>query len=86
MSGNSSIVQIDSQIISVGNKIRDLKTQKASKQIIDEEVKKLLALKVEFKAAAGKDWDPKGISHCWLYFYIYKYCMIVRISFRTQNI
>ncbi len=64
VSGNNNssniIVQIDTSIIAQGNKIRDLKAQKSSKEIVDKEVKQLLHLKVEFKAAAGKDWDPKG--------------------------
>ncbi len=53
--------KIDSDITAQGNKIRDLKSQKASKEIVEAEVKKLLALKTAFKAVAGKDWDPKGL-------------------------
>lgn len=52
---------IDSAITAQGNKIRDLKNQKASKEAIDKEVKQLLALKADFKLAAGKEWNPKGI-------------------------
>jgi bifunctional glutamyl/prolyl-tRNA synthetase len=60
--GGRTLGDIDSDIVGQGNKIRDLKAQKASKEPIDTEVKKLLSLKQEFKAAAGKDWDPKGCS------------------------
>jgi bifunctional glutamyl/prolyl-tRNA synthetase len=41
-----------------GNKVRQLKSQKAAKNIIDSEVKVLLALKSEFKAATGEEWQP----------------------------
>lgn len=58
--GGKSLESIDSSIIAQGNKIRDLKVQKASKEAIEVEVKALLAFKAEFKTAAGKDWDPKG--------------------------
>lgn len=46
------------QIAAQGDKVRDLKTKKAAKPAIDAEVKTLLALKAEFKAATGKDWTP----------------------------
>ncbi|ODM95546.1 Bifunctional glutamate/proline--tRNA ligase [Orchesella cincta] len=59
-SNNSELVSIDAQITAQGSKIRDLKSQKAGKDVIDAEVKKLLGLKADFKKAAGKDWDPKG--------------------------
>lgn len=51
---------LDAKITEQGGKIRDLKSKKAAKDVIDGEVKTLLALKAEFKQAAGKDWDPKG--------------------------
>lgn len=56
----SSVESLDAQITAQGNKIRELKGQKASKDIIEGEVKALLALKAEFKKVAGRDWDPKG--------------------------
>lgn len=46
------------QITSQGNKIRSLKTNKASKTEIDEQVKILLALKSDYKNLTGKDWTP----------------------------
>lgn len=58
--GGGEIATLDAKITEQGNKIRDLKSQKASKQDIDAEVKTLLGLKADFKKAAGKDWDPKG--------------------------
>ncbi len=59
-SSNSALEAIDAQITAQGTKIRDLKSKKAGKDVIDAEVKALLALKSEFKNVAGKDWDPKG--------------------------
>jgi bifunctional glutamyl/prolyl-tRNA synthetase len=47
-----------SQISEQGNKVRQLKSEKAAKNIIDSEVKVLLALKSEFKAATGEEWQP----------------------------
>merc|ERR1712107_960715 len=41
-----------------GDLVRKLKTEKADKAAIDEAVKKLLALKADFKAATGSDWKP----------------------------
>ena len=43
-----------------GEKVRALKTAKAEKAEVDEAVKVLLALKADFKAAAGIDWKPAG--------------------------
>ncbi|KAG5868157.1 hypothetical protein JTB14_017350 [Gonioctena quinquepunctata] len=52
--GNSLLLKIAVQ----GDKVRKLKTEKAEKPILDEEVKKLLQLKAEFKSVTGKDWKP----------------------------
>lgn len=61
MSSNDGPVEsLDAQISAQGDKVRDLKSQKATKDAIDAEVKTLLALKVEFKKVAGRDWSPKG--------------------------
>merc|ERR1719341_2256119 len=43
-----------------GDLVRKLKAEKAAKSDIDEAVKKLLALKGEYKAATGSDWKPAG--------------------------
>lgn len=59
-STDSSAASLDAKITAQGTKIRELKSQKAAKDIIETEVKTLLALKAEFKKEVGKDWDPKG--------------------------
>lgn len=41
-----------------GDKVRQLKTAKADKTTVEGEVKILLQLKADFKAATGKDWKP----------------------------
>ncbi|XP_023341719.1 aspartate--tRNA ligase, cytoplasmic [Eurytemora carolleeae] len=49
---------LNSQIIVQGDKIRDLKTAKASKDAITAEVKILLELKAKYKSETGQDWKP----------------------------
>merc|ERR1712013_797800 len=41
-----------------GDLVRKLKADKAAKPDIDEAVKKLLALKADYKSATGNDWKP----------------------------
>jgi len=53
-------VSYDAAIIAAGDKVRDLKAAKASKDVIGEAVKVLLAAKAEFKAATGQDWKPSA--------------------------
>lgn len=53
---------LNEKITKQGNLVRDLKSQKADKSKVDAEVKKLLALKAEYKAAMGKDWMPGAIA------------------------
>ena len=43
------MAEIDVKIKAQGDKIRELKAAKSAKDVIDPEVKKLLALKTEFK-------------------------------------
>merc|ERR1712025_670382 len=50
--------QLDAAIKVQGEAVRKLKADKAEKAAVDDAVKKLLALKAEFKAAAGFDWKP----------------------------
>ncbi|XP_013406588.1 bifunctional glutamate/proline--tRNA ligase isoform X2 [Lingula anatina] len=50
--------ELDKKITDQGNKVRELKGQKAAKDEVDAAVKTLLALKAEYKAATGKDWKP----------------------------
>ena len=56
--GSSSAADINNSIVSQGDLVRKLKADKAAKPDIDEAVKKLLALKADFKAATGNDWKP----------------------------
>ncbi|KAL3288091.1 hypothetical protein HHI36_002542 [Cryptolaemus montrouzieri] len=49
---------LDKKIQAQGDKVRLLKSKKAEKSQVDAEVKTLLSLKGEFKAATGKDWKP----------------------------
>jgi len=57
-SGSQSAGQINANIVVQGDIVRKLKSEKASKPEIDEAVKKLLALKAEFKTVTGGDWKP----------------------------
>ncbi|XP_055848548.1 bifunctional glutamate/proline--tRNA ligase [Episyrphus balteatus] len=59
---SSNADAIDQQIVSQGIVVRDLKAKKAEKAQIDVEVKKLLSLKADYKAATGNDWKPKPAS------------------------
>ena len=54
----SSAADINTAIAAQGDAVRKLKADKAAKADIDEAVKKLLALKADFKAATGSDWKP----------------------------
>lgn len=54
----SSGNDLNDRITKQGNLIRDLKSQKAEKRKIDEEVNKLKSLKAEFKTQTGKEWIP----------------------------
>lgn len=47
-----------SKISDQGDKVRQLKSAKAAKAVIDSEVKVLLALKSEFKSVTGEEWQP----------------------------
>ena len=49
---------MDGKIKAQGDKVRQLKTDKAEKSEIEAAVKTLLELKAEYKAATGKDWKP----------------------------
>ncbi|XP_076754438.1 glutamyl-prolyl-tRNA synthetase [Xylocopa sonorina] len=56
------IEKISNEIQSQGDKVRQLKTSKAEKGIIDQEIKLLLNLKADYKAATGKEWKPSTTS------------------------
>lgn len=55
---SNKIAELDKLIGQQGDLVRDLKGKKAPKDQIDAEVKKLLSLKADYKAASGKDWKP----------------------------
>merc|ERR1712142_978745 len=50
--------ELNSQIENQGATIRKMKSEKASKEDIDTQVKVLLDLKAEYKKVAGEDWKP----------------------------
>ncbi|KNC28249.1 Bifunctional glutamate/proline--tRNA ligase [Lucilia cuprina] len=54
----NAVADLDQKIVKQGDIVRDLKSKKADKAQVDAEVKKLLALKADYKAACGKDWKP----------------------------
>jgi len=56
--GSGDEDRLNASVAAQGDLVRKLKTEKAAKPEIDEAVKKLLALKAEFKAATGLDWKP----------------------------
>merc|ERR1740128_452688 len=49
---------LDSQIKVQGDKVRELKLQKAEKAQVDAAVQELKSFKAAYKAAAGKEWSP----------------------------
>lgn len=60
-SNSNKTSEVNDQIVKQGNLVRDFKSQKANKAIVDAEVKKLLALKAEYKTITGNDWKPGAI-------------------------
>lgn len=55
---NKSVDTILAGIAAQGDKIRQLKSDKAAKNLIDEQVKSLLSLKAQYKEVTGQDWKP----------------------------
>ncbi|KAM0731770.1 Bifunctional glutamate/proline--tRNA ligase [Formica fusca] len=55
-------VEISEEIKKQGDKVRNLKSSKADKSIIDREVKILLSLKNDYKNATGQEWKPSQIT------------------------
>ncbi|XP_024936533.1 bifunctional glutamate/proline--tRNA ligase isoform X2 [Cephus cinctus] len=55
---NDNIQQLSEKVAQQGDKVRQLKAQKTDKKVIDQEVKVLLSLKNDYKAAAGVEWKP----------------------------
>ncbi|KAK9886701.1 hypothetical protein WA026_017618 [Henosepilachna vigintioctopunctata] len=54
--------ELNRKIIAQGDKVRQLKAQKADKAQVEVEVKALLSLKAEFKTTTGKDWSPSTVN------------------------
>ena len=50
--------ELNAKIASQGATIRKLKSEKASKEDIDAQVKVLLDLKARFRSIVGEDWKP----------------------------
>ncbi|CAK9797250.1 Bifunctional glutamate/proline--tRNA ligase [Anthophora plagiata] len=55
---DSRVDQVSESIQKQGDKVRQLKSSKAEKSVIDEEVKLLLTLKADYKNLTGKEWKP----------------------------
>jgi bifunctional glutamyl/prolyl-tRNA synthetase len=53
-----SAEEINESIVAQGDKVREMKAQKADKAALKPEIDLLLALKADFKAQTGKDWKP----------------------------
>ncbi|KAI4497930.1 hypothetical protein M0802_007046 [Mischocyttarus mexicanus] len=58
VSENKTNDKLSEEIQKQGDKVRQLKSAKASKDVIDQEVKVLLNLKSEYKTATGQEWKP----------------------------
>lgn len=54
----SKAEKISEEIKKQGDKVRNLKSSKAEKSVIDQEVKVLLNLKSDYKNTTGQDWEP----------------------------
>ncbi|XP_059610476.1 bifunctional glutamate/proline--tRNA ligase [Phlebotomus argentipes] len=50
---------LNEKIVSQGNIVRNLKSQKAPKAEVEEAVKLLLSLKADYKTATGSEWKPQ---------------------------
>lgn len=61
-SSGLSASDLDNKIISQGNIVRQLKTDKAPKPQVEEAVKVLLQLKTEYKTSTGSEWKPGSTS------------------------
>ncbi|XP_013779580.1 bifunctional glutamate/proline--tRNA ligase-like [Limulus polyphemus] len=53
-------LELDKQIKNQGDKIRHMKVEKVSKDVLDPEIQTLLKLKTDFKALTGKEWKPSS--------------------------
>ena len=55
---DSNADEINENIVKQGDKVRELKTNKAAKDEVTAAVAVLLDLKAKYKAATGQDWKP----------------------------
>lgn len=53
-----SLEDLAKRIEDIGNRVRELKSQKAEKSVINSEVAELLRLKGEYTVLTGKEWTP----------------------------
>lgn len=60
MSEKDKEMKMEQLIIEQGNVVRDLKSKKADKDSIQQEVQTLLDLKAEYKKTFGKEYSPAG--------------------------
>lgn len=51
-------LELNARIVEQGDKVRKLKADKASKGVIDTEVKALLSLKATYQTLTGSEWKP----------------------------
>ncbi|XP_046685858.1 LOW QUALITY PROTEIN: bifunctional glutamate/proline--tRNA ligase-like, partial [Homalodisca vitripennis] len=56
---NKDVEALNQSIVSQGNKVRQLKSEKAPKDVINAEVQQLLELKKEYKKSTGTEWKPQ---------------------------
>lgn len=58
----SAVANLLNKITQQGDKIRQLKSAKAEKSLVDAEVKLLLALKTDYKSLTGQEWKPGTVA------------------------
>lgn len=55
---NKHIENLFDKVTAQGQRVRQLKAEKAAKDVVDLQVKNLLTLKTEYKEASGSDYKP----------------------------
>ncbi|ALC47809.1 Aats-glupro [Drosophila busckii] len=58
----SAVATLLGKITQQGDKIRQLKTAKSEKSLVEAEVKLLLALKTDYKSLTGQEWKPGTVA------------------------
>lgn len=56
---NKDIEALNQKISAQGNRVRQVKSEKAAKDVVNNEVQQLLELKKEYKALTGNEWKPQ---------------------------